>query len=505
MSLLAGNQELEYLYYNGGGSFAPTEDKDVEVLARYADPPTPDAAAAVVQINKGKGKALLSAVHFEYPLEDPPARDAIAKLASKPSNEAVEKAEKARTTWVGKLLSGLGLRLPSEAKEAEDDHVLLHPTHPSPIFVLSHPKLPDLAANILSAPRIQAKLTPGTEGHQILRDGNDEIDVSSVDTFGDVPTTLSERRRTKPEFPPAIAELSLDDKPAPPQPPNLHALTKSLILPGSTPYSASWTPLFNFDTYWAELDAERRRHGRRTGVMRGDEMSPGRRGERPSCGDLLFYGETVTSTQTMLDRNPILLNNLPNPLAFLASFQLSGRGRGSNLWLSPAGCLQFSILLTLPSNMANKLIFIQYLMAVAVAEAVDEDGRLGVRIKWPNDIYAETEGVGGTDVGSGFKGRAKLAGILVNTNFMNNQWRIVVGCGINVLNPLPTSSLSQLHGLLTERVARSGSKDTVPPPPTMEGTFARIMHAFEVKWEQFLDNKGFEPFMQEYHARWLHS
>jgi hypothetical protein len=44
--------------------------------------------------------------------------------------------------------------------------------------------------------------------------------------------------------------------------------------------------------------------------------------------------------------------------------------------------------------------FIQYLAALSICDAVDEDGRLGVRIKWPNDIYAEVEGVGGTDRGS---------------------------------------------------------------------------------------------------------
>ena len=77
--------------------------------------------------------------------------------------------------------------------------------------------------------------------------------------------------------------------------------------------------------------------------------------------------------------------------------------------------------------MSSKLVFIQYLMALAVCEAVDDDGRLGVRIKWPNDIYAEVEGVGGSEVGSGKKGRAKLGGILVNTNLVNGRWRVVIG------------------------------------------------------------------------------
>jgi biotin--protein ligase len=39
----------------------------------------------------------------------------------------------------------------------------------------------------------------------------------------------------------------------------------------------------------------------------------------------------------------------------------------------------------------------------------------------------------------------------------------------------------------------------------MEGTFARIMDAFESKWEAFLEEGGFQGFMDEYYGRWLHS
>lgn len=510
VSLVTGNKVLDLIYYNGGGHFVlpATLPAEVEVLARYAEPPSPDADVAAVQIMRGKGKALLLSVHPEYPLEDPPARDAIIKLADQPSAEHIEESDKGRIEWFADLLAGLGMRIPSREEQdtaGEEEHLLLHPTHPSPVFVFSHPKLPELAENVLQAKSIQSKLKPAEGGFSVLRDGNDEVQIGPVDAVSDVTAFLAQRRRAEPEYPPSVAELSISDSAPVAAPPDMHALTKTLLVPGSAPYSAAWTPLFNFDTYWAELDGVRKRFGRRTGVMRTDENSKNKQGERAALGDLILYGEAVTSTQTMLDRNPILLGGLPSPLSFLASFQLSGRGRGSNAWLSPAGCLQWSMLLTLPASMASKMVLIQYLTALAVAEAVDEDGRLGVRIKWPNDIYAQAEGVGGTEVGSGKKGLVKIAGILVNTNFINGQWRIVVGTGINVLNALPTTSLSQLHNLLTERAARAGSTKALPPPPTMEGTLARIMHAFEVKWSQFIEEGSFEPFMSEYHARWLHS
>ncbi|WVQ93402.1 biotin-[acetyl-CoA-carboxylase] ligase [Kwoniella sp. CBS 9459] len=527
------HQVLDHLYYNGGGHFIIPSPlpSTVQVLARYAEVPSSassssgDKPIAAVLTKNGKGRSLLCAIHPEYPLNDPPARLAIAKLEHEPEKEEIERSEKARIEWVEELLVLLGLHPPSRERREkerngaskfegeEDPALLLHPTHPSPIFALSHSNLPELASQLVSKKELTDKMTKNDQW-SVLRDGNDEINFGSVDVLShasstsedDVSKWLAGKRRDQPVFePPSVESLSIDESgsasPPIPQPPDFHSLTKTVLLPSSSiPYTSRWTPLFNGSTYWTELDGARKSSGRRSGVLRKGED-----GERCSLGDLLLYGETVTSTQTMLDRNPLLLTHLPTPLAFLASFQLSGRGRGSNIWLSPPGCLQFSLLLDLPASLSSKMVFIQYIMALAVCEAVDEDGRLGVRIKWPNDIYAEVEGVGGTEAGSGQKGKAKIGGILVNTNFVGGKWRIVVGCGINVLNALPTTSLSQLHSLLAARTSSQSSSRPLPAAPTMEGTFARIMSAFDAKWEQFVEEKGFKGFMNEYHGRWLHS
>ncbi|WVW80144.1 biotin-[acetyl-CoA-carboxylase] ligase [Kwoniella bestiolae CBS 10118] len=516
----SSHRSIDHIYYNGGGHFILPSPRpsNVEVLARYADTGKEEDPIAVVLTRNGKGKSVLCSIHPEYPLNDPPARLAINKLEHPPGVEEIEASEKGRIKWVEELLRLLGLDPPNknelldkgQGEMDEDPNLLLHPTHPSPIFVLSHPNLPDLANNSVGKKELKVKMIQ-EDGWDVLRDGNDQIHFGTPDSTSststsedDVTKWLARKRRDQPKSePPSIESLNIDPKgdvsPPIPQPPDFHAISKTVLLPSpSIPYTPRWTPLFNFDTYWTELDNARKGSGRRSGVMRKSEQ-----GEKCALGDLILYGETVTSTQTMLDRNPLLLTNLTAPLAFLATFQLSGRGRGSNVWLSPAGCLQFSLLLDLPSSLSSKMVFIQYIMALAVCEAVDEDGKLGVRIKWPNDIYAEVEGIGGTEVGSGKKGKAKLGGILVNTNFVGGKWRIVVGCGINVLNALPTTSLSQLHGLLAAKL--SNTNKTLPPAPTMEGTFAKIMNSFENKWEQFIEEKGFKGFMNEYHGRWLHS
>lgn len=208
-------------------------------------------------------------------------------------------------------------------------------------------------------------------------------------------------------------------------------------------------------------------------------------------------------------RNPKILRGLTPPFLSLATFQLSGRGRGSNQWLSPPGCLQFSLLLTLPPQFpADKLVFIQYLAALAICDGLDADGKLGVRIKWPNDIYAHAEGVGGGGGAGGEKGKAKLGGILVNSSFVNGQWRVVVGCGINILNDLPTTSLAQLHELKTRRDAlRQGGSASggQVEQVSMEKSLASILVSFEGFWATFLQDQGFKGLLDEYLGRWLHS
>jgi biotin--protein ligase len=117
---------------------------------------------------------------------------------------------------------------------------------------------------------------------------------------------------------------------------------------------------------------------------------------------------------------------LPAPILSIASRQIAGRGRGTNIWLSPSGCLQFSLLLRTSLDIlpASKLVFVQYLFALAVVEACREDtvmGSLGekLRMKWPNDLYVV--------VGNGDSDRKKVGGILVNTIFTANQAEIVIG------------------------------------------------------------------------------
>ncbi|KAL1748402.1 hypothetical protein HDZ31DRAFT_29697 [Schizophyllum fasciatum] len=255
------------------------------------------------------------------------------------------------------------------------------------------------------------------------------------------------------------------------------------------------TPHFDLGAFYGALDEARRSSG-------ASKVDDG--GAPWGIGDALIYSEAVTSTQTMLEKNPSFRYALPTPVVSLAYAQLSGRGRGGNVWLSPAGCLQFSILLRVPLSQlpAQKLVFVQYLFALAVAEACEGAGVLGahgrrVRIKWPNDVYAE--------VGRGEAGEPefkKIGGILVNTGFNGANADIIIGSGLNVLNEPPIPSLAQLLPCSKNQPAAS----TPAPPPTLERTAAAILARFDGMWAAFVAGRGdFAPFEARYLAKWLHS
>ncbi|KAG1805789.1 uncharacterized protein BJ212DRAFT_1283265 [Suillus subaureus] len=234
-------------------------------------------------------------------------------------------------------------------------------------------------------------------------------------------------------------------------------------------------------------------------------------------GEALIYGEVVSSTQTMFDKNPSFFRTLPSPIVSLATVQLAGRGRGGNAWLSPAGCLQMSLkirvglkgssgktgdfLFNSPTILPSNLVFIQYLYALAIIDACHilnptSEWAHKVRLKWPNDIYGlfPSSQDSPTSNSKSTPEPRKMGGILVNTSFGGGVADIVIGSGLNVLNAPPIASLAQLAS-------------TPTPGLSVERVAAAVLISFERIWSSFLQNEeqGFHPFMDQYLRSWLHS
>ena len=213
-----------------------------------------------------------------------------------------------------------------------------------------------------------------------------------------------------------------------------------------------------------------------------------------SFGKHLMYGEVVTSTNTLLEKNPSLIRNLPNGLTLTATTQIAARGRGGNVWIAPPGALMFSTVMhhSFALGQSAPVIFIQYLAALAIVQGIKDYApgydKIPVKLKWPNDIYAQLPGSSNNPV-------VKIGGILVNSSYSGSTYDIVCGIGLNLSNALPTTSLNLL----------ASSQSPPLKAFTPEKLLASILAQFETLYTTFCQT-GFNREMEgDYYDSWLHT
>ena len=180
------------------------------------------------------------------------------------------------------------------------------------------------------------------------------------------------------------------------------------------------------------------------------------------------------------------------------------------------GALQFSFVLRHSLHLSNSpVVFLQYLIALSVVESVrTRKGyeEVPLRVKWPNDVYAED----GDDL-------KKVGGLLVNSSFVQDEFLVVIGkpldekrgkrgkrllfiltmisiiyvfigCGINVSNPRPTVSINDVIQ----------KHDSSLPRITTEDMLAGILVTFEKFYSEFCEKGMGSWFLDLYYKRWLH-
>ncbi|KAL4785784.1 biotin-protein ligase [Aspergillus varians] len=445
-------------YYNGGGVYvdAPSyADRGVEVLATYAERLNVNpgsAAAAVVYCPVGDGAAILTGPHPEFAainLDPKAGGPEYAELI-----EALAADDKARTDFLKACLSKLGLQVAQDTT-----HV---------------PSLSSLHFSSLSsgdAERVLKSLEELVGDGEFLKDEHDtfKIEKSGAYNMGTIADALPTESEECPSES-AQSEGIVDYR----------SIVKRLIVHDDVP-SPKITPYFNHHAFYTNL-----RHYQAQS-KEGASL----------FGSNLLYGEVLTSTNTILEKNSNLLRKLPVGTTATATTQVAGRGRGSNVWVSPAGALMFSTVVRHPMEKMQSapVVLIQYLSALAVVQGIqsyDEGyGAMPVKLKWPNDVYALDP-----DQPEHKKQYTKICGILVNSQYSANEYTSVVGIGLNATNASPTTSLTALAARFVGRKAA---------PVTLEKLLARILTIFEDLHTRFLRTGFDRSFEEMYYDAWLHT
>lgn len=484
-------------YYNGGGVFVDADEfarksdgNKVTVLARYLDPlSTKDAGdAAVVHMRVGEGNVVLTGPHPEFAgcnLDRNMGGAEYWNLVDKVTEDHAK-----QDAFLKGILKKLGLKISQE------------------VYMI--PKLTSLHLTSIYPEDVGSLVQNLRNAGLVTKEGEKEMIVAENDIFRLEPIgelTLAglslkdgissgkdgeeegesedeEARKGRPECD-TESDTIID----------YHKIVKT-IYPHSTmhPHRTS-TPYFNHNAYYKLLTRYREQ----------SRLSPSQ------FGSFLLYGEVVTSTSTMLDKNYSLLEKLPNGLTTIATTQIAGRGRGNNVWVSPIGGLVFSTILKHPMELSVQapVVFIQYLTAMAIVEGIKSYGpgyqEMPVKLKWPNDVYAEDPSPPPADYDLKKGPRyVKIGGILVTSTFTNNAFHLVIGCGINTTNSLPTTSLNLLLSNLNSK--RKKSQPGAPPLQSYspERLLARILVVLEEFYNRFA-LLGFRPFEEKYYDYWMHS
>ncbi|WP_029324102.1 biotin--[acetyl-CoA-carboxylase] ligase, partial [Butyrivibrio sp. AE3004] len=107
----------------------------------------------------------------------------------------------------------------------------------------------------------------------------------------------------------------------------------------------------------------------------------------------------------------------------VADRQDAGRGSRGRKWISPSGYNIFMSLMIRPKIPMDKAAGLTLIMALSIAEAIDEVAGVKTNIKWPNDIVLN---------------KRKICGILTELHMEPDQkdYFVVIGAGINVNQPI---------------------------------------------------------------------
>ncbi|CAN9177817.1 unnamed protein product [Alternaria alternata] len=488
-------------YYNGGGVFVDAkklESRGVQILASYTEDlhvESGEGQAAVVYRKVGEGHAVVTGPHPEF------APQNLSKIPSLPSYATIindiAATDATRLAFMRLILGKLGLQV-NEQEQAVPSLSRLHLTAHS-------------LADVSDLVATWSEIITVMDGDEYIKGENDVFRIEKEGTAWSVkelkravsamseklPTLASVTNSSEKSVGEQGQEKEDDSKKKRAKTPEEeiydcieytantspdeivdYAKIVKVIIPHEKPLPSAQETPFHHDAFYANL------HHYHTKLRNPDA----------SFGKHLMYGEVVTSTNTLLEKNPSLLRNLPNGFTITATTQIAGRGRGNNVWIAPPGALMFSTVLhhSFALSQSAPVVFIQYLAALAIVQGIKNYApgyeKIPIKLKWPNDIYAQLPGSSANPI-------VKIGGILVNSSYSGSTYDVVPGIGLNLSNALPTTTLNQL------------AKGMNPPLKdfTPEKLLASILAHFETLYSTFCQ-EGFNRDMESYYyENWLHT
>ncbi|MDR3624509.1 MAG: biotin--[acetyl-CoA-carboxylase] ligase [Chlamydiales bacterium] len=143
-----------------------------------------------------------------------------------------------------------------------------------------------------------------------------------------------------------------------------------------------------------------------------------------------YHFQSISSTNDWAKENIHLFNNKELTLV-TADMQTAGRGQFGRRWHSPAKKnIYASIVFFLEQDRLDTSLLVQLL--AKTVQSVLQENQLETQIKWPNDLLL---------------GGKKLAGILIETSYIQDLTCVIMGIGINV--NMPKKDLENVSQLAT--------------------------------------------------------
>ena len=199
------------------------------------------------------------------------------------------------------------------------------------------------------------------------------------------------------------------------------------------------------------------------------------------AGRTLYYLPVTGSTN--IEAKRYAEAGAPHGTTVVANMQTAGKGRRGKTWQSPEGSAIYMTIMLKPDFLPDKASMLTLVMALSVADAIEETTGLQSGIKWPNDIVVNHK---------------KVCGILTEMNAESDYIQyVVIGVGINVNNASSEEFPEAIRQMATSLKIESGMQIF------RAALLERVLAHFEKNYDTFVSTLDLTLLKEAYEKRLL--